>query len=258
MAIQFTLDGLSYALLDSKTKTLVALESFESDYFSSINDFFHTLEQALELKGLNDKDFQSVTCLFGNRYSTLVPETIFSESDQAKYIDFSFQIPENYAIGAERIAKAGCINVHAFPKALKDKLLNKWKNTQFSHTSTIFIDEAMNRRQETEININVRNHDFDMAICKNGRLHFFNNFKFVTKEDFAYFLLFAMEQNGLSGQDTPIRFSGLIRPATDIIGLCSRYIRDIHFVEIPRALQISEALKEVPFQYYHIHYQALR
>ena len=84
---------------------------------------------------------------------------------------------------------------------------------------------------------------------------FFNNFKFNTKEDFAYFLLFAMEQNNISGTDTLVRFSGLIRPASEIIDLCGRYVKDIRFVEDP---QVSKALDEVPFQYYYILYQALK
>ena len=105
---------------------------------------------------------------------------------------------------------------------------------------------------------NVRNYDFDMVILKEGKLLFFNNFKFKTKEDFVYFLLFAMEQNGVSGQDTPVIFSGLIRPASDIIDLCGRYVKNLRFVEDPHAFQVSKPFEKVPFQYYFILYQALR
>jgi hypothetical protein len=35
-------------------------------------------------------------------------------------------------------------------------------------------------------------------------------------------------------------------------------VRDIRFVEDPHTLHVSKALDEVPFQYYYIHYQALR
>ena len=67
-----------------------------------------------------------------------------------------------------------------------------------------------------------------------------------------------MEQNGVSGQDTIVLFSGLIRPASDIIDLCGRYVKDIRFVADPRTIQVSKAIEEVPFQYYYTHYQALR
>ena len=137
-------------------------------------------------------------------------------------------------------------------------MTGKWPNTHFTHTSSIFIDSILKKEDGNGIFVNVRNRDFDMLVKKEGKLQFFNNFKFNAKEDFAYFLLFAMEQNNLSGQDTLVRFSGLIRPASDIIDLCGRYVRDIRFVEDPHTLQVSKALDEVPFQYYYIHYQALR
>ena len=103
----------------------------------------------------------------------------------------------------------------------------------------------------------MRNRDFDMAIV-NDKLLFFNNFRFNTKDDFAYFMLFAMEQYGFTGQDTPVCFSGLILASSDIINLCGRYIRDIRFVEKPEELKVSEPLKGIPYQYYHIHYQSIR
>lgn len=257
MAIQFALGGLSYALLDSQTRKLVALEFYQSDLLTSSDDLYHALERALESKGLNGKAFQSVMCLFDNRFHTIVPAPVFDEANLAKYLDFSFQIPEGYAANSEVLAKAGGVNVYAFPKALQIKVLNKWKNAEFSHSSTQFINNVMERSQATEVHVNVHNRDFDMAILQNGQLHFFNNFKFNTKEDFAYFLLFAMEQNGASGLNTPVYFSGLIRPASDIIDLCSRYVNDIRFVD-DKQRQVCKAIDEVPFQYYFIHYQVLR
>lgn len=258
MAIQYALGGLSFALLDSTTNTLLALECYQSDLLADSNDLFRTLERALEDKGLNNSDFNSVTCLIDNRFCVFVPEPLFNEAEQAKYLDFAFQIPDTYTVVSERLESAPCYNVYALPTTLKDKMLSKWPNTHITHTSSVFINSMMQFPENDGVFVNVRNRDFDMLIKKAGRFHFFNNFKFNTKEDFAYFLLFAMEQNGVSGQDTPVVFSGLLRPVSNIIDLCGRYVKDIRFVEDPNVLQVSTALDEVPFQYYYIHYQSLR
>ena len=257
MAIQFSLGGLSYALLDKEMNTLVAMEFYQSDLLNNSDDLFHALERALESKGLNNKAFRSVTCLVNNRICTLVPKPLFNEADQAKYLEFVFQIPENYTIASESLEAVPTFNVFAQSKALQDKLSAKWKNVQFTHTSTVFINSAMESHTETGIFVHVRNRDFDMLIKKEGGLFFFNNFKFNTKEDFAYFLLFAMEQNGCSGHDIPVTLSGLIRPASEIVDLCGRYVKDIRFVNDPHTLKVSKALEEVPFQYYFTLYQSL-
>ena len=258
MAIQCTLGGLSFALLDTVTQTLVGLEFYQSELLTDSNDLVRTLERALESKGLNNKAFQSVTCLIDNRFCTLVPEPLFNEVDQAKYLDFGFQLPKSYTIVSELLASIQCHIVFAYPKALQDKLLAKWKDAKITHSSNVFINSMMKSDLETGMFVQVRNRDFDMLIKKEGKLLFFNNFKFKTKEDFAYFLLFAMEQNGCSEQDIPVCFSGLIRPASEIIDLCGRYVKDIRFVEDPHSLHISKALEEVPYPYYFTHYQALK
>ena len=258
MTIQCSLGGLSFALLNTKTLTLFALEYYHSNLLADSNDLFRTLERALEDKGLNNKAFFSVTYLVENRYCTLVPEPLFNKAEQAQYLDFAFQIPKDYSVASERIKQTPCINVYGRLKALHDKIIDRWPNASVKHSSSVFVESIMQTVDEKGVFVNVHNRDFDMLVKKDGKLAFFNNFKFNTKEDFAYFLLFAMEQNSISGTDTPVLFSGLIRPASDIIDLCGRYVKDIRFVEDPHALHVSKALEEVPFQYYFNHYQALR
>ena len=258
MAIQFALGGLSFALLDASKHNLVGLEFYQTELLTDSNDLFRTLERSLESKGLNNKDFQSVTCLIDNRFCAVVPEPLFNKADQTKYLDFGFQLPEGYTIVSESLASEQCHIVFAFPKALQDMILTKWKGAKITHSSSIFINSMMKNDIQSGVFIQVRNRDFDMLIKKDGKLFFFNNFKFNTKEDFAYFLLFAMEQNHCSGQETPVCFSGLIRPASEIIDLCGRYIKDIRFVKDPHSLHVSKALEGVPYQYYFTHYQALK
>ena len=243
LTIQFALGGLSYALLDTESHRHIALDSYQSDLLDNSNDLFRTLERSLESKGLNSKAFHSVACIVDNRVNTLVPIPLFNEADQDQYLDFAFQRSNFQTVQADRLDIAGCYNVFAWSKDLKDKILSKWKQAEIIHSSSVFINSVMEKADSQGVFVHVRNADFDMVIKKDGKLQFFNNFRFNTKDDFAYFLLFAMEQNGLSGQDTPVTFSELILPSSEITELCKHYVRDIHFVKDSNYL---------------IHYQALR
>ena len=257
LTIQFSLGGLSFALLDAKPQSLVALEYYQSDLLSDSDDLFRTLERALEAKKLNNKAFSSVTCIIDERINSLIPAPLFDDREAGRYLDFGFQVPEHYTVMSEQLETVDAYNVFAWPKALYDKVMAKWGKARITHSSRVFVDSVMGNTDNASIFVNVRNRDFDMVIQKNGKLTFFNNFKFNTKDDFAYFLVFAMEQNELSGDDTPVYFTGLILPASDIIDLCGRYVRNIRFMMDPHKLQVCKALDEVPFQYYYIHYQEL-
>ena len=258
MTIQFSLGGFSYAFLDTKVNTLVGLECHQADYTES-NELFQLLERALDAKKLSNKDLQSVTCIIDGRTGILVPELFSNKENNAHYLDFSFHIPDGYVQQAESIEPIEAVNAFAYPKALHDRILGKWKEAKITHSGTVFIKSCFEYAPEGKVVfVNVRNRDFDVVVVSDGKLLFYNNFPFKTKSDFAYFLLFALEQNHVSGLETPVCFSGLILPDSEIIELCSRYIKYLLFIEDRHVMQVSKALEEVPYQYYHLHYQALR
>ena len=254
LTIQLALGGLSFALFDIDNQ-LMGIESYLSDLLTDSNDLIRTLEKALDAKALSQQRFQSVSCILDERINTLVPNALYIPEENERYLGFSFSLPKDWVFCADQLEQHKAINVFALSSTLQAKVKVKWPEACVTHSSSVFL-KSLPTSEKPTVWVNVRNRDFDMAIMQD-KLLFFNNFKFNTKDDFAYFLLFAMEQNGLKGQDTTVCFSGLILPSSDIINLCGRYIRDIRFVEKPVELKVSEALKEIPYQYYHIHYQAL-
>ena len=256
LAIQCSLGGLSYAFLDTETQTLVALECYQSDLLANNDDLIRCLERALEAKKLNNKAFQSVTFLVDERINLIIPESIYQSENNDKLLGFGFTLPQNHSLLTDRLDRYKAVNLFALSNNLQGKLKTKWPELSFHHSSSVFL-KSLPQNGTPTVFVNVRNRNFDTAI-KDDQLLFFNNFVFNTKDDFAYFLLFAMEQNGCSGQDTTVCFSGLILSSSEIIDLCGRYVKDIRFVDDPQELQVSQALREVPFQYYHLLYQALR
>jgi len=256
LTIQFQLGGLSFALFDATDNRLVGFECLQSDLLADSNDLFRALERALELKGLNHKAFQSVTCIVDGRTATLVPEALYSPDNSEQLLGFHFNLPPDCVILSEQLPTHRAVLLYGLPSALQSKMKAKWPDARITHSSAVLLNHLPTSDNAT-VYVNVRNRDFDMAVMKD-KLLFFNNFKFNTADDFAYFLLFAMEQHGLSGQDTPVLFSGFILPSSDIISLCGRYVCDIHFVDKPNELLVSENMAEVPYQYYHNFYQATK
>lgn len=260
LTIQFSLGGLSFAFFDTISNAIVGLEFYQSDSLSDGEEVFRAIERVLDAKRMNGKHFGSVTCIVDDRVNTLVPTPLFDESKAFQYLDFGFQIPSESKILVDTVKKADSVNVYALPQVLYAKLCSKWPKATFVHASTLFLNGLLGHDDPSRMGVYVcvRNRNFDLLVKNDGKLQFFNNFKFNTKDDFLYFLLFALEQCNLSGQETTALFSGLIMPASEIVSLCSRYLKDVRFIGNDQSVKISDALSEVPFHYYFIHYQALK
>ena len=256
LTIQLALGGLSFALFDTIDNRIIGLECYQSDLLTDNNDLSHAMEKALDAKGLNNKKLHSVFCIIDERTNVLVPDALYSPVNNDQLLGFSFNTTKDIVTQTDPLKKHKAVNVFAFSRTLQLKINEKWPKATVIHSSSVFL-ESLPENAKAMVHVNVRNRDFDMAVMKD-KLLFFNNFRFNTKDDFAYFLLFAMEQYGLSGQDTTVCISGLILPSSEIIDLCGHYVKDIQFIEKPDELMVGEALAEVPYQYYHIHYQTLR
>ena len=256
LTIQFSLGGLSFVLFDTEAHMVTDVELHQSENLKNIDELFRTLEKDLRPRDLKSGNCQSVTCLIDGPTTTLVPKELFHDDDLTKLLGFSHTIPAGYLTAAEEVENLQAYNLFAYPQSLHDLILKRWPDAQICHSITVFL-KNLPKSETPVVYVNVRNRDFDMAIMQD-KLLFFNNFEFKTKVDFCYFILYAMQQQGLSGWETPVWFSGLIQPGSEIIELCRRYLKNIRFVTRPHEFKVKDLLLDVPFQYYYNHYLILK
>ena len=261
IAIQFTLGGFSYLIMDAGTNVIVAMESYLSDDLTDEKDIFSTFEKALALNKLNGKKFQSVACIIGSRNYTLIPNELFDEAESSTYLGFLHPTQQNSQILHDNLTDNECVGIYSVSNYLINNIKETWPEAKIVHESSVFlrhISKLAKFKDLTRVYLYVKNRSFDMAVFKNGNLSFFNNFKFNTKDDFLYFLMFAIEQQKISAEETPICVSGMILGDSEILKLCERYIKDIRFIKNRHPIQVSETLIEIPSQYYYIPYQILQ
>ena len=254
LTIQFSLGGLSFVLFDTDAKRIADMELHQSDSLNNGEELFRVLEKDLDSRDLST--VQSVTCIIDGCTHTLVPESLYRSEESDKLLEFNFNMPNGYVTAADHVENMQAYNLYGYPQSLHERILNKWPQAEITHSTTVFL-KSLPQSETPRVYVNVRNRDFDMAIMKD-KLLFFNNFKFQTKVDFSYYLLFAMQQHDLSGLETIVNFTGLIQPSSVIIDLCKRYLKHIRFASRPADLNIKETFNEVPFQYYYNHYQILK
>ncbi|MGP1446666.1 MAG: DUF3822 family protein [Candidatus Limimorpha sp.] len=259
IAIQLRSDGFSFLVRDDGTNSIIALESYRFDEQNDDDRLLQALAMTLQKKGWDLNRFSSVRFIIGDPQNTLVPTPLYDEAEAATLLGFNHTPKPDTQICSDVIENAGCVNLYPVSNTLY-KGLNKLGNqNRIRHHASIFIRSCLNQATSdtAEVHVHVQNRDFYMAVVKNGTLLFYNTFQFSTKDDFAYFLLLAMQQQGLSGQHVPIHLSGMISEDSDIVELCKRYIKDIRFVQPEASLTVSKALQNIPFHYYYLPYQSL-
>lgn len=259
ITIQCALDGFCFVLHDLEENRIIDLELYQTSENGSEHVIMENLEKLLFRNGLYGKTFRSVRFIASNRYNTLVPKELFEEELTESYVRFNHDLPLDVRFFHDEMSALDSVNVFAISDSLLQRVRKLWSNVTFTHQSSVFLNAILQEPSDDPVNayVNVNSRSFDLAIVNKGKLLFFNNFKFNTKDDFIYYLMFALEQQQLTGQEVPVSFTGLISGNSEIIKLCERYIKRIRFIRPDGSLNVDMSLSGTPFHYYYIPYKSI-
>ena len=260
ITIQCSLDGFCFLLHDIEENKIVDLELYQTSGASDESLVMEALEKALFKKGLYEKPLHSVHFIVGNRLNTLVPDELFDEQHPEAYFRFNHELPTGHVLMQETIPELQSVNVFALSAQQQQRIHALWGNAVITHQSSVFLNGILHEspaEDKANVYVNVNSRSFDLAIVKEGRITFFNNFLFAVKDDFIYYLMFTLEQQQLDAREVSVCFTGLISGNSEIIRLCERYIKHIRFVRPDGHINVDMALNDTPFHYYYIPYQSL-
>lgn len=246
---------ITIGIVDMERNKFIALQVYsfnqliEPDNFSS-----RLLSLFKEDSLLADSSFNKVSFCFTGNKSTLVPDPLFLEDQIERYLSFHYTVASHERILVDQLPVLGAKNIFAIPSGLEKLILDKFPQSKIHHHATSFIESVlMNNKNKDEkiITIQVRMSGFEMTVTKRNDLLFYNSFRYVTTEDFLYYLLFTMEQLEMNPESTPLVFTGAAERNSAIYISTCKYIRDVSFGERTHHCDFSYAFEKIPA---HFHY----
>jgi hypothetical protein len=123
----------------------------------------------------------------------------------------------------------------------------------YMHNGTVLLQALMNNQtqnQETICYVHVSKSQLDITVLDQRKLLLYNSFLYATKEDFAYYLLFVLEQLELEPKTAIVKLFGSIEEDDPIYQLCFSYIQNISIFapSSPQLIKLGEPeLKSIDF-----------
>ncbi len=262
LSIQLSMEGLVFTIYNpDKNKFL----GFESYIFSDIE----TAEQLPSYLGqvLNNRHsfafpYNSVFFTYQNKFSTLIPEPLFSEHHKNLYLGFNQPFQENSRIVFDKLQNNQAVNIYYLPNFVIEKAKDFWPNVKLLHFSTALIESLSinfkNKVDTKTLFVNLRDNCFDVVYFKENKLHFYNSFDFLTKEDFIYFLLISIDQLNLNPEDVNLIVSGNINKTDQTYNMIHQYIKNYSFISRNDNYGYSFVLDELKYHQYYTLFNALQ
>ena len=252
IAIQIVSDGFSFVVYDSRQRKFVALADMVSP--SPCDGLMDELGQ----RQWPLAAFKTVCVAVDSPYRTIVPQPLYDEAAKEKYLKFMCDLPANAVVRTDRLRCAGAQMVYAVDGAVAGRFADFAKLAPASVFVESLAVECKNLTDSVRVFLDVKTDNFDMVVFEKGKLLFYNNFKYNTKEDFIYFVLFAMEQQKLNPETVPVCLAGMVDHDSDILPLSERYIGDLRFMTRVIGPKCAYRLEEIPYHYHYTLYNTLQ
>jgi hypothetical protein len=257
LSIQLSPDGFSFCIYDKQRNKLTGIQTFGLEDVANDRAFNLLLTEFLPTLAHLRADYDKIRIVVESTKSTLLPSALFDVQHLQKYLEFNHRVSTTELVLYDRIPMLDAVNVWAFSETIYHNLLQFFPAATIQHHATTLIDSLLlqhkNRSTEPLIFVNVRWQYFDIVVLSNNSLLLYNTFRFVTNEDFVYYLLFVFEQIGINPEVAGVVLYGDIKSGSSLFDYLKRYIRHIQLGRRNAVLQFSYVFDEIPeHQFYNL------
>ena len=260
LSIQFSLDGFSFVIFDKESNKFLALASFTNQRLSNTNDYIAEVENFFrQNEWLNLLlDSHRVNLLYESDNSTLVPTPLFINEEKKTIAQFSFQVPDGHHVLSDELKNTNACIIYHLPSQLNALFIRLFPNYNLvSHAGTlieILLLLYKNQPTQKRMVVNVRHSKIDIIITEGKKLLFFNSFKYITKEDFVYYIIFVIEQLNLNPEEIDLKLCGLLDKKSDIFEFTYKYVRNIQFLKLSDSFGYSYLFSDIAE---HVHFNLI-
>lgn len=243
------------ALLINEQNEVAALFAYTFQSFNE-KEFISSLEQIKSVCPVFHHEFRQVLVNWHSQHFTLVPSVLDSSDMNEKFLSFNLdEIPAG-RICSDEIKPFGARLIYAIPEKVYDFLSQNFPSFQLRHSSSVFLE--FNSRKNKDVYAFVHFNEEGIEVMISGKkLLFFNAFNVGEPEDMLYYILTAMENNGLDPHVNTLWLSGKIENGSLFYDLLSKYVKDIRFSISDQSLKKSESFFLIPEHFYFNMYNRL-
>jgi hypothetical protein len=230
LSIQVSLNGLSFCVLDTISQTVLQSKNLFFDKELSPYNLQMELQAFLEEHTISQQHFSEVTVIHKNQLFSLVPKSLFQEDELTHYLKFNTRILANDHLAFDELKRYDLINVYVPFVNINNYIFDLFGEFEYQHHGSVLINLLLNGHNSAKTPIcfvYVSDNQMDVTVLSQKKLLFYNNFKYTTKEDFIYYLLFTLEQLSLDPESIILKLFGAIRPNDELYDLCYRYIKEV-------------------------------
>lgn len=205
LAIELSQFGIKYSIIEK----LEVVSSYSAS-FSVSEDTKAQCESFLTEEGIFQKSFDEITLSWYNNRATMIPATVFGESNPKDIYQLCFpEIDSDFDIDYNRMPTEGVVNIYSIPSWVKRFFVVKFPRITIQHCTSHIVRAGLSEDAfKPKFVLSIYENTFHISLFRHNDLQFFSFFEAQTIEDIVYYLSYVLEQKELISEKGKIIFAG--------------------------------------------------
>lgn len=247
LSILVGVDSFAYAITDPNGAPQ-ALRIYQTEAVG--------IDAILQTDDLLQASFKRVCIGIGQGAPVLVPSKLYNPLEKQTYL--RHLQPEADVdvsnIQSDELTDQGCFALYPSPQWLA-RLEHSFPGARITHLASALIKNCRQwpvpaNSLEPRLIVHIGANDVLVLLFSAERLALCNAYTFNTAEDFLYYLLLALAQEGFDNNQTPVYLSGSIVEDSAVYRIVHRFFRKTHFISAPPEWPSGTKMLQTPAHFF--------
>jgi len=229
LSIQLGTYHFSYCLLNTTTFNYNYIKKY------TLNSKDNTAAEITEIinnDAILKADFSSQSVAFVNFPSTLVPEKLYKKQEAEILLSFNTKVIGT--VLADNIISQKSYLIYSVPESILTIVSNFFPKAKYKSQESILIQQySQLNTEKIQAYLYLNEKKVSISIFNADKIIFNNSFKYTSKEDLLYYVLFSFEQLNISPDSIDLTVFGNIEDTGKSFTLLYEYIRNIKLGKRP-------------------------
>lgn len=238
-------DGFSFLVKDEHQKPILFKAHTTKETASSF-EILKLIKSHVDVSFIRDNYITSLKLIYTNPEFSIVPKAYFDKSYLPHYLKYSSQLIEGDDFAYDELSKDEAFVVYIPYININNYFFELFGEFKFTHISTQLIPKAnsLAKIHQEYVLVYALDQLIYIVTYRKGHLNFANAFKFETPEDFAYYVLFTIDELNYNTEKLHLDFYGKFLKTEDnkAYNILTLYIKNMGFKNYIRPIEFESEM----------------
>lgn len=239
LSILIRKNGLSFIILDTVSQKIIAFKEIEVDAFDHYKEYCYFVNKAFKSEAFLEYDYKSISVIYQSFTALSIPVDLYSAEHKRTYFALNTEVADDEAILSNDIPQLEAKKLFTIPKALYEIIKEHFPGSTIYHQTAPVIQSVYKEQVFETVYLNIHPDFFDIQIFNAHEMLLDNAFKFETKEDLLYYIVYTFEQLGIDPKTQKTILFSELKHNDELIELLKDYFGGLKLAQLPESYTYS-------------------